>query len=1147
MSAKPTGGPHTPAADDRISPARIAEAVGRVLDKDPAEVRPVLEALAEGLHPVYLARFRPDRAPEAEPRDIETMARVAADLARVELRRAAILGELRRAGFEGPRMEALVEASTTAAEFDDLRAALRRKRRGAARTAAAAGLVGLADVIWEAGATVRPPKRVRRKKTPASPAAAPTGRTSGAGAEVASLEKAPPRAGSEEAGGLPGPAEALPEAVTASDAGTPDGTVRPGTRDAPSPGVAGASPADGFDRAASPASPASSSPDVPAGPPGGGGEREAGPSPSPSSSEAAATSDAGTPDRTENPASPGASVAEETASSPDGGRGREGTLAPRRLLGGGGPTGSGAVARPLSEVAARFVRGEVADVEAALAGARAICADDLARVPELRRRLREVLWAEGALHVSVRPEPEEAHPVAPPGPAKAGPVPNGDPAPDPATDAGASASDVPSLAGAPAGENAANDSADAGAASARAPEPAPSSEASGGAAGASAGEPTGASGNGDGGPAGVQRDAASSPAPGAAGPGPGPAKAGRSKPSRKADRRASKKAKARRKARLDALRSQGLLERALPVADLDAAKVLTIWHGVRTGLLHVEVPLPHEALLDAGCNCLGIDPSSEHGAVLYRALAEALSGELGRALAAGLRRDLKDRADDEVIGQLAAALAPLLLAPAQGAAPVLGAVPGFTHGCRLVVLDAEGSPVAEDVIHPLPPKLQGPQAAATVTELIDAHGVRAIAVAGGRGGRALLRFLRDTVRGRDAEARVPVVEVPEDAAVLYAGSKVGRAEFPDRDAAYRRAVSIGRRLQDPLVELAKVDLRHLGLGPHQHDVDPHRLQEALDESFVTCLHRAGLPLNRAPAHLLERLTGLGHALAGAVVAHRERHGPFRTRAGLLDVPGVPGRAFLLAAGFLWLESGEHPLDRTFVHPEWYGLVAEMARVAGFPLADVVGVPERVDAVAAVAEAFLGRPSASGERLGPKTLARLLGELRSPRAQGRPALADVYFEPPPRTFDQVRAGEELEGVVTHVAAFGAFVDVGLPVDALLHVREFADTFVEDPFTHLAVGERVRVRVVSIDPKRERVAVSRRSPRSPRKTRRGAGKPRRARGEEARGRGEDRPRKGRARGHGRKKARRPRQDEGMTLSFRMDLGHLLGHFGSDDEDT
>jgi len=511
-----------------------------------------------------------------------------------------------------------------------------------------------------------------------------------------------------------------------------------------------------------------------------------------------------------------------------------------------------------------------------------------------------------------------------------------------------------------------------------------------------------------------------------------------------------------------------LSERSEPVAKLSPTHLLGLLRGERDGVLELHLEIDPERF-DAVCDgLLGIDATRPCGAQLRQALHEAWMGAPGRAVRASARKLIKQRVDRQAIAEIGEAYRPLLLAPALGLRPVLAIDPGFEPGCRLVVLGADGSVLVRDTVFPLQPKLAVPQTKALVAELCREHGVVAIAVTNGNGGRDVERLCRETLRETEGLAGVVVVSADSDAAALFASSRLAKQELPDADASLRRAVAAGRRLQDPLTELAKIDPRKLGLGQHQHEVDQEELRAALEQVLVSCINEVGVDPNRATAEQLARVAGISHALAKAIVSHREQHGPLRSRQALLDVPGVAGKAFEQAAGFLRIDDGDHVLDRTGIHPERYGQVIEMAREAGVTVGDLVGNPELVDRLEP--ERQLDRPGASGEPLGRATLASILEQLRQPGVDPRPPFEPVEFEPALQSFEDLTVGMELTGVITHLATFGAFVNVGLAQEGLVHVSELTHGYISSPFEAVHVGQRVRGRVIEVTPDRKRFSLS-----------------------------------------------------------------------------
>ncbi|MEX1364112.1 MAG: helix-hairpin-helix domain-containing protein [Nannocystaceae bacterium] len=592
-----------------------------------------------------------------------------------------------------------------------------------------------------------------------------------------------------------------------------------------------------------------------------------------------------------------------------------------------------------------------------------------------------------------------------------------------------------------------------------------------------------------------------------------------------------------------------LAEHPQPLAKLNPGHVLGLLRGEREGALELRLAIDVDGF-DALCaEVLGIDASRPCGAQLRQALREAWEGSQGKVLLQGARKMLKQRVDRRAIAEFCEAYRALLLAPALGPVPVLSIDPGFAPGCRVAVIDAAGQVAVRDSVFPLEPKLQVPQAKARLTELATAHGVAAIVVVNGNGGRDVERLCRELVRETEG-LQAAVVSADAEVAGAFASSRAAKASMPDDDASMRRAVFAGRRLRDPLSELAKVDPRKLGLGPHQHEVDQEELRAALEQVLISCVNRLGVDVNTADADELSRVVGFTHALAMAVVSHREQHGPFPSRQALLDVPGVAGKTFEQAAGFLRISGGDHELDRTSIHPERYADVVEMARDVDATVGDLLGNAALVSKIEG--KRYLGRPGASGEPLGRPTLEGLLDELRHPGVDPRPPFEAVEYEPSLQKFDDLEVGMELPGVVTHVANFGAFVDVGLPQEALVHVSELTHGFISSPSEAVHVGQRVKGRVIEISADRKRFSLSLRAL-QPRPEGRSKPDDKRRRKGEGSGRGDgrkgDRDKRGRkgdrGTGGGRGGDRDRDRDRGgkggndrtdRVLGFRLDLSEL-----------
>ena len=493
-----------------------------------------------------------------------------------------------------------------------------------------------------------------------------------------------------------------------------------------------------------------------------------------------------------------------------------------------------------------------------------------------------------------------------------------------------------------------------------------------------------------------------------------------------------------------------------PASRAPGHRILAMLRGEREGVLSVEVRPEEEravALLTRRF-VQGTGPCADHVAA---AVADGYRRLLGPAMENETRAGLKARADAEAIGVFTANLRELLLAPPLGRRRVMALDPGFRTGAKLVCLDAQGGLLHHETIFPLGSKKQQLEAAARVRELAERFAIRAVAVGNGTGGRETEAFLRGL-----GLADTAVVMVNESGASIYSASDMAREEFPDLDLTVRGAVSIGRRLLDPLAELVKIDPKSIGVGQYQHDVDQAALKRALDDTVVSCVNSVGVELNTASAPLLSYVSGLGPSLAHNIVRHRDEHGPFASRRELLKVTRLGPKAYEQAAGFLRIRDGKEPLDATGVHPERYGLVRDMARDQGVGVADLMGdraVREGIDPARYVSET-VGLP----------TLEDIMAELDRPGRDPRPEFSPFSFAPGVTSLTDLAPGMDLPGIVTNVTRFGAFVDVGVHQDGLVHVSQLADRFVRDPAEVARVGQEVLVRVLEVDLKRSRIGLS-----------------------------------------------------------------------------
>ncbi|HET9595035.1 MAG TPA: Tex-like N-terminal domain-containing protein [Anaeromyxobacteraceae bacterium] len=501
----------------------------------------------------------------------------------------------------------------------------------------------------------------------------------------------------------------------------------------------------------------------------------------------------------------------------------------------------------------------------------------------------------------------------------------------------------------------------------------------------------------------------------------------------------------------------GRRERALKAP---SHRVLAAERGEAEGVLRVRIAVP-DAEVAGAVRARVVRKGS--APVLARELDLALADAQERLLLPSLenefRRELKERADAEAIRVFAQNLEALLLAAPLGSAPVLAIDPGLRTGCKVAALSAEGEVRAVATVYPHTGQERA--AAATLAELIRAHAPAAIAIGNGTAGRETETFVRKLVGPSGA---IKVVMVSEAGASVYSASELARDELPELDVSVRGAVSIGRRLQDPLAELVKIDPKSIGVGQYQHDVDQAALAAALDRVVERAVNMVGVNLNTASPTLLRYVAGLGAALARAIVAHRASHGPFRSRAALQEVPRLGQKAFEQCAGFLRVQHGSEPLDASAVHPERYGIVARMAKDLGVARGELVGnaaLAQRIDVPSYVDEqAGVGVP----------TLRDIVQELAKPGRDPRAEFREAGFDAGVTELVHVKEGMTLNGIVTNVAAFGAFVDVGVHQDGLVHVSELAHRFVKDPAEVVKVGDRVRVKVLSVDLGRRRMALS-----------------------------------------------------------------------------
>jgi protein Tex len=446
---------------------------------------------------------------------------------------------------------------------------------------------------------------------------------------------------------------------------------------------------------------------------------------------------------------------------------------------------------------------------------------------------------------------------------------------------------------------------------------------------------------------------------------------------------------------------------------------------------------------------------------LEAAAEDAWKRLLNPSMQTEVRLELKERSDMEAIRVFRENLQNLLLSPPAGLIGVIGLDPGLRTGCKIAVVDETGKFLDHGVIYPLEPKNDTAGAAKILSAFIQRHNVRAIAIGNGTGSRESAAFVQDFLRESKLDGVFSVV-VNESGASVYSASEMARDEFPDLDLTVRGAISIARRLQDPLAELVKIDPKSIGVGQYQHDVDQRKLNTALEGTVETCVNRVGVDLNTASFALLRHVAGINERTARRIVEFRNENGRFRSRVQLMAVPGFGPKTFEQAAGFLRIRGGENPLDVTAVHPESYPIVEKIAHSLQIGVNDLIAEPALIEKIRL--ENF------QTEKAGMFTLRDIQEELRKPGRDPRDKFVAPQFQAGIKEISDLRPGMVLEGAVTNVTNFGAFVDIGVHQDGLVHVSELSTRFVKDPYEVVKVGQVVRVQVLAADAKAKRISLS-----------------------------------------------------------------------------
>ncbi|MGN0827591.1 MAG: Tex family protein [Kiritimatiellia bacterium] len=491
------------------------------------------------------------------------------------------------------------------------------------------------------------------------------------------------------------------------------------------------------------------------------------------------------------------------------------------------------------------------------------------------------------------------------------------------------------------------------------------------------------------------------------------------------------------------------------VSAIPSHRYLAIRRGQTEGILRARLVCDSTPILDAIAARYG---HSEH---LDLSAQDACKRLLLPSVEIDVLVELKMKSDRAAVEVFAENLRNLLLAPPLGEHPVVAIDPGIRTGCKVVALDANGKFLRNTVIYLQKGDRQQLEARVELLKLLADTKPFAIAVGNGTGGRETESFVRQTLAAANAKS-IAVVAVSESGASVYSASEIAREEFPQLDLTVRGAISIGRRLQDPLAELVKIDPKAIGVGQYQHDVHQPLLAAKLDEVVVSCVNRVGVELNTASAPLLTRVSGIGTTMAKRLVDYRDAHGSFKSRRELMDVPGLGPKTFEQAAGFLRIHGAANPLDASAVHPERYPLVEHMASDLGVTVVELIGNGKLVDKIDIrhYLSADVGEP----------TLRDILAELKKPGRDPRATFEPPAFRDDVLTLDDVKAGMTLEGIVTNVTAFGAFVDIGVHQDGLVHVSELSDHYISDPSSVVKTGDKLQVRVLSVDLARKRISLS-----------------------------------------------------------------------------
>lgn len=494
-----------------------------------------------------------------------------------------------------------------------------------------------------------------------------------------------------------------------------------------------------------------------------------------------------------------------------------------------------------------------------------------------------------------------------------------------------------------------------------------------------------------------------------------------------------------------------------PLKRCSSHRLLAMRRGEKDGILRVSISADDEECVEK-LKRLFVRGYGRCSTLVGEAVADSFKRLLKPSIETEFATLSKENADSDAIAVFAENLRQLLLAAPLGQKRVMGIDPGFRTGCKVVCLDEQGNLLHHEAIFPHPPRNEQIEASTQIKEMVKKYGVEAIAIGNGTASRETDRFIK-TLGLADS---IQVFTVSEDGASVYSASKTAREEFPDKDVTVRGAVSIGRRLMDPLAELVKIDPKSIGVGQYQHDVDQAKLKKSLDLTVESCVNSVGVNLNTASKHLLTYVSGLGPTLAQNIIDYRTANGAFRSRSQLLKVPRLGPSAFEQSAGFLRIPDAKNPLDNTAVHPESYKIVEKMAKDCGCSVTELIKDKDKRKSIR------LDRYVS--EKVGMPTLTDIMAELEKPGRDPREQLEEFEFDPNVSTPDDLVEGMVLPGIVTNITNFGAFVDIGVHQDGLVHISQLADRYVSDPTQVVKLHQHVMVKVIEVDRRRNRISLS-----------------------------------------------------------------------------